>query len=54
MNEKETAVFPRLKGRGRIEATTLIEGVKGNFEFPRLKGRGRIEARQTMKRPYSG
>ena len=38
-------MFPRLKGRGRIEAALLrfLLGVVG--WFPRLKGRGRIEAR---------
>ena len=37
--------FPRLKGRGRIEAGHTADRSSGHtLEFPRLKGRGRIEA----------
>ena len=37
--------FPRLKGRGRIEASlTAATAGTDYLSFPRLKGRGRIEA----------
>ena len=42
--------FPRLKGRGRIEARQR-KCLKENsiLSFPRLKGRGRIEAAMTQQ-----
>ena len=40
-------LFPRLKGRGRIEAPEIPVNLKSFVWFPRLKARGRIEARPT-------
>jgi len=37
-------MFPRLKGRGRIEARLNRMVIGCSIEFPRLKSRGRIEA----------
>ena len=38
-------LFPRLKGRGPIEAAASSANLASVHTFPRLKGRGPIEAR---------
>ncbi len=46
--------FPRLKGRGRIEASDFPFQKHPWYSFPRLKGRGRIEASQDGRPQSSG